>query len=162
MSERLTNTEIDQQLVNFNKFLNSVDLVKLGRRYYHVTANDAKDGMYTPYVYLLRVLRRCANVEGTCSHPDTCKAGVRTESYHSILHDAAISAMTDWFNAFWEAVKEINEDMQQCVNTDMVIYKGGKGYTPTQILWHIRNLSTFGRQYVADYADGKKLLAQGK
>jgi hypothetical protein len=70
-----------------------------------------------------------------------------------------VKAMTDWFNQYWEAVKEITDDMLKCLNSDITIYQGGKGYTPAQILWHIKNLTTFGQQYVEDYAEGKKAVS---
>jgi hypothetical protein len=164
MSERLTKTEVTEQLERFNNFMKSVDMVKLGRRYYYMMANDAKDGRYTSYVYLLRVLSICAKVSGTCYHPDTCKEGVRSKVYRELLHDAGVIAMTDWFNANWEAYKEITEKMERCVkaNVDTLFCSGSSCYTPKQILWHLQNLTKFGREFLADYIEDKKALSQGK
>jgi hypothetical protein len=151
MSERLTTTQVIERKERFEAFMNSVNLVRLGRRYYHMVANDAKDGRYTSYCYLLHVLAQLAHVEGTGLHPDTCKEGHHNRCYREILHDAAITAMTDWFNKYWEAVREITTDMEACINSDMTIYQGSKGYTPKQIIWNINNLTAFGQQYVEDY-----------
>jgi hypothetical protein len=164
MSERLTDTQLTEQKERFEAYIKSVDMLKLGRRYYYMMANDAKDGRYTSYVYLLRVLSICAKVSGTMYHPDTCKEGVRAKFYRDLMEYAAVSAMTDWFDANWEAYKEITEDMERCVkaNVDTLICSGGTCYTPKQILWHLQNVTKFGREYLADYKEGKKILGQGK
>ena len=163
MTKRLSNLEVIEQLERFNHFMATADLVRLGRRYYHMVANDAKDGRFTPYCYLLRVLSILAKVEGTCGNPDTFKSDLSGQSYREILQDAAVTAMIDWFNANWEAVREITEDMQKCVNTDMTICSGsGVSHTPKQILWHIQNLTKFGRKYVENFVEGKKILASIK
>lgn len=161
MSERLTDTQVTEQKERFEAFMKSVNFVRLGRRYHHMVANDAKDGRYTSYVYLLRVLSICANVGGTFYHPDTCKEGVRSRSYRDLLEYEAVKAMTDWFNANWQAVKEITDDMKACLSSNMTICQGGTCYTPKQILWHITNITAFGQKYVEDYAVGKKILGQG-
>jgi hypothetical protein len=159
MTTRLTDTQVTKQQQRFEDFLKTVNLVKLGRRYHHMVANDAKNGMYTPYVYLLRVLSICAKVEGTCLHPDTCKDGVRTLAYRDIMHDAAIKTMSIWFDTYGEAYKEVIADLEACVNTDMLIYKGSKGYTPKQVIYHIKSLSEFGQQYIADFVEGCKAIS---
>jgi hypothetical protein len=95
MSNRLTDTEVTEQLERFNIFLKTADLVKIGKRLLHFMRNDAKNGTYTPYVYLLRVLRICANVHGTCCHPNNPLAGRYSSSYRDVLEYEAITAYVD-------------------------------------------------------------------
>jgi hypothetical protein len=95
MTDRLTTTEVTEQLERFNAFLQTIDLIKIGNRLCHFMAHDAKDGRYTPYVYLLRVLRNCAKVSGTCSHPNNTLAGHYSSSYRDVLEYEAIKAYVD-------------------------------------------------------------------
>jgi hypothetical protein len=95
MTDRLTTTEVTEQLERFNAFLQTIDLIKIGNRLCHFMAHDAKDGRYTPYVYLLRVLRNCAHVSGTCCHPNNPLAGRYSSSYRDVLEYEAIKAYVD-------------------------------------------------------------------
>ncbi len=58
------------QKERFENFLKTQDLVELGRRYFKMVGKNAEDGRYTPYVWLLRVLKSMAKVSGTMTHPD--------------------------------------------------------------------------------------------
>lgn len=66
----LTNQQVQDQKARFEAFLTSANLSKIGQRYMWFGLHDAKDGRYTQYCYLLRVLALVAKVGGCYAHPD--------------------------------------------------------------------------------------------
>jgi len=65
----MTNEQVSEQKVRFENLLAKVNMVKLGQRIFYMNCNDAKDGRFTPYVYVHRILRRLANVKGSMYYP---------------------------------------------------------------------------------------------
>lgn len=90
--DRLTRTQVAEQLERFNSFLKTANLAKIGNRLAYFISHDAKDGRYTPYTYLLRVLSICAKVGGCYNHPNNPLAGHYSSSYREVLEYEAISA----------------------------------------------------------------------
>lgn len=70
---RLTSLQVANQQETFDAFMLSANLKKIGERYLYFMLNNAEDGMYTPYVYILRVLSMTAKVNGCMYHPITGK-----------------------------------------------------------------------------------------
>lgn len=89
---RLTSDQVAAQQIRFDKFLATVNLAKLGKKYYYFMAADNSDGRYNSYCYILRVLRLCANVEGCMYHPEFLAFN---RFYNEILRAAALSAFLD-------------------------------------------------------------------
>lgn len=84
--KQYTKEEVEQQAERFEQFIASANLAKIGMRYLWFVGNDNKDGRYTPYVYIHRVLRLC-KVQGAMYHPH-CKS----QFYSDILVRKSIEA----------------------------------------------------------------------
>ncbi len=84
--KRYTGEQVEQQRKSFETLIQSTNLKKIGNRILWFMANDAKDGRFTPYCYVLRVLR-IYGVCGTMAHPDNLK-----RSYSTILEYEALNA----------------------------------------------------------------------
>jgi hypothetical protein len=95
MTKAFTSQQTEEQKQRYLNFLKTVNLVKLSRRYYHFVANNAQDGRYNEYVYLLRVLNICAKVDGTKNHPDHFPGHW---TYRSSLQFHAEKAFIKWFD----------------------------------------------------------------
>lgn len=92
--ERFTKEQVYEQKERFETFIQRADLLKIGKRYMYFIANDAADGRYTPYVYLLRVLSIIAKVNGTMLHPE------KDRHYMDLIEASAIEV-------FWNDVYNI-------------------------------------------------------
>ena len=82
----LNTTQVSEQKQRFQSFMASVNLTKVGARYFYFMFNDAEDGRYTPYCYILRVLRLLAKVGGCYYCPGT------NDFYNKLLERAAIDS----------------------------------------------------------------------
>lgn len=67
MSLRYTATQVSEQQVRFDSFMQSANMAKIGVRYIHFLMNNA--GTYNEYNYIMRVLSLCAKVKGAMYHP---------------------------------------------------------------------------------------------
>jgi len=91
MPNRLTPQQVIDQKNRFDKFIETTDLTKIGRKYLHFLKNDSKDGKYTPYCYISRILSICANVGYAYTHPNLDKF------YVEILKSKALNAYINTF-----------------------------------------------------------------
>lgn len=82
-----TTINVHAQQNRFEVFIKSANLVKIGQRYIWFQRNNAEDGRFTPYCYLLRVLALVANVGGCYSHPEQLN-----KSYRDLLEYEALNA----------------------------------------------------------------------
>lgn len=85
----LQSNQVKEQKQRFANFVSHADLKKIGERYFHFQLNDNEDGRYTPYCYILRVLRLVANVGGCYYIPGT------NTSYSEMLRKLAIETYLD-------------------------------------------------------------------
>lgn len=85
----MTTEEVTKQKQRFEAFLKSVNLAKVGQRYFHFAANNLQDGRYNQYCYLSRILRLIPNVNGSMYHPELWKF------YIDLLETKAILAFFD-------------------------------------------------------------------
>lgn len=83
----ITDNNVFTQQQRFDAFIKSTNLVKIGQRYMWFMRNNAEDGRFTPYCYLLRILRLVANVSGCYSHPEQIN-----KSYRDLLEYEALNA----------------------------------------------------------------------
>jgi hypothetical protein len=81
-----TAQQVEEQLQRFETLIQSTNLKKIGNRILWFMANDAKDGRFTPYCYVLRVLRMYG-INGSMYHSGTLK-----DSYSTILEHEALNA----------------------------------------------------------------------
>lgn len=86
------NTQAQKE--RFENFIGSQDLIELGRRYFKMIANDAKDGRYTPFVWLGKVLKKLANVEASMYYPEG--PSETWNFYRSILEAKITKAYLDY------------------------------------------------------------------
>lgn len=84
-----SNEQVQAQKERFESFMQSVNLQKVGERYFYFQLNDNEDGKYNNYCYILKVLKLVANVGGCYYCPGT------NLFYSDIFKVAAMNAYLD-------------------------------------------------------------------
>lgn len=86
----ITVDECYSQLDRFNQLMQTIDLVKVGKRICYMIEHDNQDGRYNSYNYCLRVLSLLANVGGCYHHPN--ELNNTWGSYRDLLEQKALRA----------------------------------------------------------------------
>jgi hypothetical protein len=83
--KRLTIQQVNEQKQNFENFLKTANLARIGQKFVTLALINATSTNYPEFTLLRRVLK-LANVNADMLHPDT------KTIYRDILHDNAIKA----------------------------------------------------------------------
>ena len=83
--KRLTIQQVNEQKQNFEKFLKTANLVRIGKMFVHLAIENATGIKYPEFTYLRRVLAK-VKVNSNMLHPEL------NNNYRDILHEQAIKA----------------------------------------------------------------------